>query len=203
MELRLGLGLFLGLFLPISVAIASIHFGENDFHLNFLHLSPLLIIAMGCGWVLSSLLQSMIRRKRAAGDEADKSSASASNGAEASRKKPRVDCLKSCSSFMSNDSENVATDAMDGNPSEIDEDLHSRQLAVYGRETMRRLFKSNILVSGMQGLGVEIGMQLLVWLFICFSVCCGFYLNFTMLACYRLNLEHFPWKCLVVPNNSK
>lgn len=44
------------------------------------------------------------------------------------------------------------------NNQEIDEDLHSRQLAVYGRETMRRLFASNILVSGMQGLGAEIGM---------------------------------------------
>lgn len=45
-----------------------------------------------------------------------------------------------------------------GNSGDIDEDLHSRQLAVYGRETMRRLFASNILVSGMQGLGAEIGM---------------------------------------------
>lgn len=45
----------------------------------------------------------------------------------------------------------------DSNPMEIDEDLHSRQLAVYGRETMRRLFASNVLVSGMRGLGVEIG----------------------------------------------
>jgi len=45
----------------------------------------------------------------------------------------------------------------DSNPPEIDEDLHSRQLAVYGRETMRRLFGSSVLVSGMQGLGVEIG----------------------------------------------
>ena len=45
----------------------------------------------------------------------------------------------------------------DSNPMEIDEDLHSRQLAVYGRETMRRLFGSNVLVSGMQGLGAEIG----------------------------------------------
>ncbi|KAL0347511.1 UNVERIFIED_CONTAM: Ubiquitin-activating enzyme E1 1 [Sesamum calycinum] len=44
----------------------------------------------------------------------------------------------------------------DGQPPEIDEDLHSRQLAVYGRETMRRLFASNILISGMQGLGAEI-----------------------------------------------
>jgi len=41
---------------------------------------------------------------------------------------------------------------------EIDEDLHSRQLAVYGRETMKRLFASNVLVSGLQGLGAEIGM---------------------------------------------
>lgn len=43
------------------------------------------------------------------------------------------------------------------NNHEIDEDLHSRQLAVYGRETMRKLFASNVLISGMQGLGVEIG----------------------------------------------
>jgi ubiquitin-activating enzyme E1 len=39
----------------------------------------------------------------------------------------------------------------------IDEDLHSRQLAVYGRETMRRLFVSNVLISGLHGLGIEIG----------------------------------------------
>jgi len=43
------------------------------------------------------------------------------------------------------------------NSQEIDEDLHSRQLAVYGRETMRRLFASSVLVSGMRGLGAEIG----------------------------------------------
>lgn len=40
---------------------------------------------------------------------------------------------------------------------EIDEDLHSRQLAVYGRETMQRLFASNVLISGLNGLGAEIG----------------------------------------------
>ncbi|KAK1323715.1 Ubiquitin-activating enzyme E1 1 [Acorus calamus] len=33
-----------------------------------------------------------------------------------------------------------------GGAPDIDEDLHSRQLAVYGRETMRRLFASNVLV---------------------------------------------------------
>ncbi|KAK6145242.1 hypothetical protein DH2020_022062 [Rehmannia glutinosa] len=50
----------------------------------------------------------------------------------------------------------------DGKPRDIDEDLHSRQLAVYGRETMRRLFASNVLVSGMQGLGVEIAKNLIL-----------------------------------------
>lgn len=43
---------------------------------------------------------------------------------------------------------------------EIDEDLHSRQLAVYGRETMRRLFAADILVSGLDGLGAEIAKNL-------------------------------------------
>jgi len=49
-------------------------------------------------------------------------------------------------------------DPMAARAPEIDEDLHSRQLAVYGRETMKRLFGSNVLVSGLQGLGAEIGM---------------------------------------------
>ncbi|KAJ7950026.1 Ubiquitin activating enzyme E1 [Quillaja saponaria] len=49
-----------------------------------------------------------------------------------------------------------------GNSSDIDEDLHSRQLAVYGRETMRRLFASNVLISGMQGLGAEIAKNLIL-----------------------------------------
>ncbi|GJN08164.1 hypothetical protein PR202_ga26057 [Eleusine coracana subsp. coracana] len=43
---------------------------------------------------------------------------------------------------------------------EIDEDLHSRQLAVYGRETMRLLFASNVLVSGLNGLGAEIAKNI-------------------------------------------
>jgi hypothetical protein len=40
----------------------------------------------------------------------------------------------------------------------IDEDLHSRQLAVYGREAMGRLAGANVLISGLRGLGVEVGM---------------------------------------------
>lgn len=42
---------------------------------------------------------------------------------------------------------------------EIDENLHSRQLAVYGREAMKRMATSSILISGANGLGVEIGKQ--------------------------------------------
>jgi hypothetical protein len=41
--------------------------------------------------------------------------------------------------------------------SDIDEDLHSRQLAVYGRESMRRMAASNVLIVGALGLGVEVG----------------------------------------------
>lgn len=40
---------------------------------------------------------------------------------------------------------------------EIDENLHSRQLAVYGREAMRRMAGAAVLISGAGGLGVEIG----------------------------------------------
>ncbi|CAN6212791.1 unnamed protein product [Urochloa humidicola] len=47
-----------------------------------------------------------------------------------------------------------------GAPPEIDEDLHSRQLAVYGRDTMRRLFASDVLISGLNGLGAEIAKNL-------------------------------------------
>ncbi|KAJ7533056.1 hypothetical protein O6H91_13G031200 [Diphasiastrum complanatum] len=56
------------------------------------------------------------------------------------------------------------TMAGDGTPSgmEIDEDLHSRQLAVYGRETMRRLFGATVLISGLQGLGVEIAKNVIL-----------------------------------------
>jgi hypothetical protein len=35
----------------------------------------------------------------------------------------------------------------------------SRQLAVYGRESMRRLAGARILVAGLNGLGVEIGAR--------------------------------------------
>jgi hypothetical protein len=37
--------------------------------------------------------------------------------------------------------------------------LHSRKLPVYGRDTMRRLFASGVLVSGLSGLSAQIGLS--------------------------------------------
>lgn len=45
---------------------------------------------------------------------------------------------------------------------DIDEDNYTRQIAVYGRKTMKRLLSSNVLISGMKGLGIEIGNTPLV-----------------------------------------
>uniref|UniRef100_A0A0D6QW00 E1 ubiquitin-activating enzyme n=1 Tax=Araucaria cunninghamii TaxID=56994 RepID=A0A0D6QW00_ARACU len=58
----------------------------------------------------------------------------------------------------------TATATADGNPPDvdIDEDLHSRQLAVYGREVMRRLFGANVLISGLKGLGVEVAKNVIL-----------------------------------------
>lgn len=39
----------------------------------------------------------------------------------------------------------------------IDEGLYSRQLYVLGHEAMRKMGTANVLISGMKGLGVEIG----------------------------------------------
>ncbi|KAK1437031.1 hypothetical protein QVD17_02816 [Tagetes erecta] len=111
------------------------------------------------------------------------------NNSDNLRKKPRIGCLtSSCSSITSstatvgcdgkkssggeesnNSTSSIAVEPSltnmgleDANMQDIDEDLHSRQLAVYGRETMRRLFASNVLISGMQGLGAEIAKNLIL-----------------------------------------
>lgn len=82
----------------------------------------------------------------------------------------------------SNGVDNGKAPISDGQPPEIDEDLHSRQLAVYGRETMRRLFASNVLISGMQGLGAEIGNEFLrVYLCIYLRELVSAYNNFKFL----------------------
>lgn len=45
---------------------------------------------------------------------------------------------------------------------EIDENLHSRQLAVYGREVMKRMAASSVLICGGGGLGVEIAKNVIL-----------------------------------------
>lgn len=76
-------------------------------------------------------------------------------------KKQKIDCGFSTMGGKNVENSN-GKDLIERSSPDIDEDLHSRQLAVYGRETMRRLFASNILVSGMQGLGAEIVKNLVL-----------------------------------------
>lgn len=64
----------------------------------------------------------------------------------------------------------------------IDEDLHSRQLAVYGRESMRRMAASSVLIVGALGLGVEIGNSLRP-IFTSSGACCN------RACCYRSRLQ--------------
>ena len=44
-----------------------------------------------------------------------------------------------------------------GQGAEIDEGLYSRQLYVLGHDAMRKMGSANVLISGMKGLGIEIG----------------------------------------------
>ncbi|KAM6141160.1 ubiquitin-like modifier-activating enzyme 1 [Erethizon dorsatum] len=48
------------------------------------------------------------------------------------------------------------------NETDIDEALYSRQLYVLGHEAMKHLQKSNVLVSGLRGLGVEIAKNIIL-----------------------------------------
>ncbi|XP_046550808.1 ubiquitin-like modifier-activating enzyme 1 isoform X2 [Haliotis rubra] len=52
--------------------------------------------------------------------------------------------------------------AQNGATDEIDEGLYSRQLYVLGHEAMRRMANSNILISGMRGLGIEIAKNVVL-----------------------------------------
>ncbi|XP_015897430.2 ubiquitin-activating enzyme E1 1 [Ziziphus jujuba] len=124
----------------------------------------------------------MLPRKRAAGGEAVVEEGEPDFAAESPIKKLCSSAATTGNSKSSDNSNNntidnkeeiknntSATDVKspimplgNGRSPDIDEDLHSRQLAVYGRETMRRLFASNILVSGIQGLGAEIAKNLVL-----------------------------------------
>lgn len=159
MSVKLGLCLGLGLFVPIVVGILLSACAGDCGRLSgaiFVVAFLVLICGMGCWRVLNSVLLYMLPRKRAAGEEV-----AGVVAGDSFLKKHRTDCLISSAS-EGVDNNHHPPSAMDcetngNNPPEIDEDLHSRQLAVYGRETMRRLFASNVLISGINGLGAEIG----------------------------------------------
>lgn len=183
----LGRGLFI--FVIISVAIAaaiqtpissrlflySQNFLDPDSLKICIYIVLSLVISMGLSRVFSSLLHYMLPRKRQGEGEAVIEGGSESvikklrvctstDGKNTQEKKSSETNLgvgNSNSNSSGNCRELTITEMAfdDGKPRDIDEDLHSRQLAVYGRETMRRLFASNVLVSGMQGLGVEIGID--------------------------------------------
>ncbi|XP_057954288.1 ubiquitin-activating enzyme E1 1 isoform X1 [Malania oleifera] len=184
--LRLGMGLGLGLGLGFSVVAGFVC--EECLDLNFLNVSLLMICSVGVCWIFSSLLHFMLPRKRAVEGEVvdDNSGASLKKhriGCVISS--PTKEAVTTGNSNSDNNSSSEINERIvgnsntnhsgssvveppptmaldDGNPQDIDEDLHSRQLAVYGRETMRRLFASNVLISGMQGLGAEIAKNLVL-----------------------------------------
>ncbi|KAJ8411991.1 hypothetical protein AAFF_G00142580 [Aldrovandia affinis] len=52
--------------------------------------------------------------------------------------------------------------AKNGSEAEIDEGLYSRQLYVLGHEAMKRMQCSNVLISGLRGLGVEIAKNVIL-----------------------------------------
>lgn len=187
MTLFTRLGFTVAVIFPIVFGILVSKSSDLRFLIVYLIIIALLITSMGIRRVFSSLLHYMLPRKRPAeGEEVDvdKTLTSSSSGCdkESGIKKQRIEGLVSSTSTenisdveqnsvgvdfgsSSNGKESCERSVTemafdDGNPHDIDEDLHSRQLAVYGRETMRRLFASNVLISGIQGLGAEIGKVL-------------------------------------------
>lgn len=181
MKLKLGFMVLL----PIVLGCLYRNFVEKDDRcLNFRFVALMVIFTGFCG-VFGSLLHYMLPRKRASegvvvvneetlnatndnqNDIENTSSAVKKHRISATESTPTTDTNNTA--VIGNDTNTYSTSTTvaevsimalgDSNQTDIDEDLHSRQLAVYGRETMRRLFASNIIVSGMQGLGAEIGMN--------------------------------------------
>lgn len=165
----------------------SLYYGNRCMNLKSFRFVALMVIFTGFCVVFGSLLHYMLPRKRASegvvvvNEETQNAAQENQNdieiaNASSATKKHRISATADSNNNNSSSSNNVVTGKEgenhsisasiaevpimtlgNSNQTDIDEDLHSRQLAVYGRETMRRLFASNILVSGMQGLGAEIG----------------------------------------------
>ncbi|CAI0399916.1 unnamed protein product [Linum tenue] len=165
-----------GLGILIAVVLAPIFLGimfaaNNSNSRTF---STVVLISVGLCGVVGSLLYYMLPRKRRDGAAVSDEDHAAHHRIDYSVDSAAKGCGTS-SCFVANDGGSGSDHSNrgsvrsastigfgDGNSGDIDEDLHSRQLAVYGRETMRRLFASNVLVSGMNGLGAEIAKNLIL-----------------------------------------
>ncbi|KAJ8047744.1 Ubiquitin-like modifier-activating enzyme 1 [Holothuria leucospilota] len=77
-------------------------------------------------------------------------------------KKPRLEGDTSTANSHSNSNSSDTTMAKNGSPGDIDEGLYSRQLYVLGHEAMKRMGLSNVLISGMRGLGIEIAKNVVL-----------------------------------------
>ena len=51
---------------------------------------------------------------------------------------------------------------MNSKNEKFDANFYSRQLGVYGLETMKKIIKLNILIYGMRGLGIEIAKNIIL-----------------------------------------
>lgn len=183
---ELGLGLRLGFFVVIPLILSRFVYLAFDFDLlrdrdvdswfliAFLVVVVVAVLTIVFRGVFSSSLYYMLPTKRPGEGEVVEQETDTENNTNSTgfTKKYRIVAAGIADSTVNNDDDDSIELNFDDNNSfdevaamalgdhsitHIDEDLHSRQLAVYGRETMRRLFGSNVLVSGMQGLGVEIG----------------------------------------------
>ncbi|XRB18925.1 ubiquitin-activating enzyme E1 [Pseudoscourfieldia marina] len=93
-------------------------------------------------------------------DRTSLSSLAAKGAGGASSSPPTTEAKRTKKNTTKPDAENMAAKGNNNNnnnePMELDEDLHSRQLAVYGRDAMRKLAQAKVLISGMNGLGIEV-----------------------------------------------
>ncbi|PKA56184.1 Ubiquitin-activating enzyme E1 1 [Apostasia shenzhenica] len=141
------LGLWPALVVPVLLgALLEILMADRDLP----NRPALLFLIIG---VLSSALLFILRRKRVAREEVEEDELIFSVESE------RVAAATDRDSSREKGMDSESNGSM---PRHIDEDLHSRQLAVYGRETMKRLFASNVLVSGLNGLGAEIAKNIVL-----------------------------------------
>lgn len=70
-----------------------------------------------------------------------------------------ADCQSTTLNFKGSDNDRAGGG---GSNAEVDMDLYSRQLGTYGLETMSKLVKLRILISGLQGAGVETAKNLIL-----------------------------------------